>query len=101
MLTSQIKKVLSEIETNKVDDLIIAKVALRNLDAGYQDAGIETPEWVIDGINDLEREITNRNRAQLTKDLKKAKARRYALASADEKRKTLDSQIAELEKKLA
>jgi len=101
MLVGQIKKILSDIETNGVDDLIMTKVNLQALDKGYQESGVESPEWIIDGINSLTREITDRNRSQLIGDLKRAKARREAASTLDEKRKKLDSEIEALEKKLA
>jgi len=101
MLVGQIKKILGDIETNGVDDLIMTKVNLQSLDKGYQESGVESPEWIIDGINSLTREITNRNRAQLLGDLKRAKARREAVSTLDEKRKKLDNEIEQLEKKLA
>ena len=101
MLLRQIKSVLDAIDTNGIDDLILAKSGLQNLLNGYEDSGVDIPDWVIDGINSLNREIVNRNRAALEAQLKKAKASREALATVTEKRKSLDSKIAELEKKLS
>lgn len=83
-----------------LEDLILAKVDLRNLDAGCQEAGVETPEWVVDKLSLVTSEITNRNRVELQRQLKTAKARRSALATMDEKRKAMDATIAGLEAKL-
>lgn len=83
-----------------MEDLILAKSALRSLDNGVQEAGIETPEWVTDKMALVTAEITNRNRVELQKRLKAVKARRSALATMDEKRSRLESEISDLEKKL-
>lgn len=83
-----------------IDNLILAKAALTNLAAGYQELGVETPEWVVDKFNQVSRELVERNRAELERRLRSAKARRAGLATAEEKRKGLDDEIAQLEAKL-
>ena len=82
-----------------VEDLILAKAALTTLDAGFQELGIETPEWITDKLNLVSAEIISRNRAELQRRLKAAKARRAGLATVDEKRRALDDEIAALEQK--
>lgn len=85
----------------QVEDLILAKVSLKILDGGFQESGVDTPDWILDKLQLIASEINNRNRADIQKQLKQAKARREAIATPDEKRGKLDAQIAELEKKLA
>jgi len=101
MRVQEIRKVLNDLDTNGVDELIMAKAGLVALNSGYADAGVDTPEWVIDGINLLAKEITGRNRAALTAQLKRLKASREALATVAEKRKAADEAIAALEAKLS
>ena len=100
MNATQIKRVIETLEAGSIEDLILCKAGLQDLDKGYQEVGVETPDWIIDGINTVSKEITDRNRAELGKRLKTAKARREALSSIDEKRKKLDDEIAALEGKL-
>lgn len=83
-----------------IDDLILAKAGLDALDAGYQDLGVETPEWVVDKATQVSQEIVNRNRAELQRRLKAAQARRAGLATPEEKRGQLDAEIAALQQKL-
>jgi hypothetical protein len=83
-----------------IEDLILGKSALSILDQGFQDAGVPTPEWVIIQLETVTDMIFKLVSASLKKQLREAKARRSALATADEKRQNLDTVIAELEKKL-
>ncbi len=83
-----------------VEALMLARYQLQVIDKGYQELGLETPEWVSDKMLDVEREITFRVKSELQRRLKTSKARRSALATADEKRSSLDADIAELEKRL-
>jgi hypothetical protein len=84
-----------------IEDLILAKSDLASLDAGYQELGIPSPEWVTDKLGIVSAEIVSRNRAELSRRLKVAKARRTALASVNEKRASVDAEIAALEQQLA
>lgn len=83
-----------------VEELIVGKAQLETVDSGYQSLGIETPEWVIDKLGETDREINSRVRGELQRRLRAAKARRAALRTREEQRSGLDSEIAELEKKL-
>ncbi len=87
-------------EVGTVEALMLARYQLQVIDKGYQELGLETPEWVSDKMLDVEREITFRVKSELQRRLKTSKARRSALATADEKRSSLDTEIAELEKRL-
>lgn len=61
----------------------------------------EVPEWVSIQLKVISREVKSRLADGLEKRLREAKARRTALAPAEEKRAALDMEIAELEKQLA
>lgn len=89
------------IDNISTEDLILAVAALRTLDAGYQEASADPPEWVVDQLSAITHEINQRNKLDLQKQLKTAEARRAALATADEKRQRLDEKIAALRQKLA
>jgi len=84
-----------------LEDLILARADLKALDEGYKETGLDTPEWVMDKLGLVSTEIVNRNRAELARALKNAKARRAALATMDEKRKALDDLITSLDQKLS
>ena len=100
MTPQQVKRIIQDSEANGVEELILAKSTLVTLDTGYQTEGIDSPEWVTDGLGTLSREITSRNRAELERQLKASLSRREALATVDEKRATLDEKIKALEEKL-
>jgi len=85
-------------EISSVEELLLAKNQLKVIDDGYQDLKLPTPEWVTDRLSDTDREITIRVQAELKRRLRTAKARRSALRTADEKRKDLEAEIADLEK---
>lgn len=87
-------------ETADLENLYLAKAVLKLIDQGYQEDGVETPEAIMDKMTAITGEITNRNRAELQKKLKMAKARRSSLATPDEKRTRLDVEIAKLESQL-
>lgn len=99
MNASQLKQFL--VDDIAIEDLILARGDLAKLDAGYQELNIETPEWVTDKLALVNKEIIDRNRGELQRRLKAAKARRAGLATAEEKRAGLDAEIAALEQSLA
>lgn len=100
MKVRELKNLLTD-ETVDIGDLILAQADLQTLDKGFQEAKIDTPEWVIDKLGEVNRAIVDINRAEFQRKLRAAKARRAALATPDEKRKVLDEEIAQLEKKLS
>lgn len=95
-----IEETTSVEEVGTVEVLMLAKSQLKVIDEGYQELGLATPEWVSDKALEVEREITSRVKAELQLRLKRSRARRAALATADEKRQSLDAEIVELEKRL-
>ena len=70
----------------ELDDLVLAKDALITLDRGYQELGVDTPEWITDKLAAVSNEIVSRNRAELQRQLRAAKARRAALSTREEHR---------------
>jgi hypothetical protein len=97
---AQIKNVIASVSDTNIENLLIAKGTLGVLENQYFDAGLETPEWVIDGINAIKREVTARSRAELELRLKKTLAQREALATVSERRSKLDAEIKALNEKL-
>lgn len=91
----------TDTEVLQVEELMVAQAQLQTIDAGYQDLKLETPEWVIDKLQEVATEIKLRVQSELARRLKVAKARRSNLRTADEKRRDLDLEIAELEKALS
>lgn len=98
MTAEKLQQLLTD--TISIDNLILAKAALTTLAAGYQELGVEAPEWVVDKFTLVSRELVERNRAELERQLKRAMAQRAGLATPDEKRKSLDEQITNLKAKL-
>lgn len=88
------------VDNVKLEELMLAKEQLRVIDSGYQELKMDTPEWVTDKFSEVTHEINSRVRAELMRRLKAAKARRSGLMTADERRKMLDDEIAELEAKV-
>jgi len=99
MNAKQLKSLLTE-DVDVMEDLILAKINLKAIDAECQAISIQTPDWVIDKLSLVSAEITKRNRVELQRRLKTAKARREAIATPDEKRRSLESEIEQLEKAL-
>jgi hypothetical protein len=83
-----------------VEDLYLARGVLRMVDSGYQEDGIDTPEFIVDKLNSINRELTLRNRADIERKLKLAKARRDGLKTRDERLADINAEIAKLEQKL-
>lgn len=87
-------------ETASLEDLYLARGVLKMVDQGFTEDSLETPEQIIDQLANINSEITNRNRAELTRQLKAAEARRSSLKTREEKAQELDGTIASLKQKL-
>jgi hypothetical protein len=87
-------------EFDTVEELFIAQNQLKVVDNGFTNIGLDSPEWVTDKLLSVESEINLRVKSEIQRKLKTAKARRSALASRSERKKTLDAEIKELESKL-
>lgn len=80
-----------------VDEAVSLYAFGKTLGQTYSEFGLEAPEWVGEQLEVLSREIKDRQRDALIRDLKNAKAQREGLATVDEKRAKLDARIARLE----
>jgi ABC-type phosphate transport system auxiliary subunit len=89
-----------DVDTADMDELILNQAMLRLVNQGYEEAGIETPEYILDRLAAISREITERNRAELQKRLRTLKLKREGLKTREEKAKDMEAEIAELESKL-
>ena len=84
-------------EVNTVAELFLSRSQLRTIMSGYEELKLDTPEWVIDRVETIEREINLRVNSDLQLRLRQAKARRASLLTNEEKRASLDSEISMLE----
>ena len=100
MFVQQIKDVIRDIDSRKLEDLVLAKEILGLMAKGFEAGLTDIPEWIIDGINLLSREATNRSRAELERELKKEEARIEALATREDRRVKAAERIVLLKKKL-
>ena len=100
MTLQWIRDVVRDIDNRKLEDLILAKEILALMAKGFESGLTDIPEWIIDGINLLSREATNRSRAELERELKKEEARIEALATREDRRVKAAERIALLKKKL-
>jgi hypothetical protein len=88
-------------EIDTIPELLLVQAQLRTIDFGHQELKIATPEWVIDQMMSISREINRRIEGDLKRRLKNARARREAVSTPDERRTKLDAEIVELEAKLS
>lgn len=84
-----------------LEDLFVAEDQLETVKVKYEAYRTEAPEWVNSQLNAVRIEIKTRIAGQLQMRLRNAKVRRSALRTADEKRKDLDIEIEDLEKRLS
>lgn len=83
-----------------MDDAVALLAFGRTVVKTYEENSLETPEWLKESIAQLEREVKARRRDNLERALKNARARRDSLKTAEEKRATLDEEIARITKAL-
>jgi hypothetical protein len=89
-----------EIDTTDIENLMIVKRQLMVIDEEYVSMSLTTPDWVLDKLGEVSREIKNRVEAELTRKLRNAESRRDALKTVSEKRDDLDKSIASLKAQL-
>ncbi len=87
-------------DVDSVEDLFLIKRDLKTMDEGFQELGLETPEWISEKLLNITAEITSRVRAELQRQLRTDKARYAAMAPKEEVRSLLKAKITDLEKKL-
>lgn len=85
-------------EVGTIEELLLAKNQLEVINKGYKDLSLSVPKWVLDKHVAIDEEIRYRIKAELQRKLKIAETRRSQLRTADEKRRDLDAEIAELKK---
>lgn len=88
-------------ELSSIDELFIARSQLQSIASGYKELGMTAPDYIDVKLADIVHEIKARARVALQKRLQKAQARRKSLRTADEKRNSLDAEIANLKGQLA
>ena len=89
------------IDNVPVEDLMLVLSDLKSIDKEFQEINVQTPEAVIDKIVEMKNEIKSRNRAELLRRLKEAKARESALETQSEKRKKAKEEITRIEAALS
>lgn len=91
---------LKNLKTESVvalEDLMALSAFATSLLSAYDAHKVAVPEWITDANAALSREIKTRVRDELEARLKKIKAQRESLKTAEEKRAALDREAAELE----
>jgi len=86
-----------KVKNNTIEDLVAARGDLKTLAANFNDLSLEVPEWLSEKIAEVDLEVKSMSKAEKMATLKKLKAQSSALMSRDEKRKSIDDQIAALE----
>lgn len=81
------------------EEILTLSVFGEGLLAGYSANDLQAPEWLVANTAQLRKEIASRRDENLDKALQVARARRSELRTAEEKRKDLEAEIAELEAK--
>lgn len=73
----------------------------RALLAEFEALSVEAPDWATENLAAVRREVKSRNADRLNAKLKAAQARLETLKSPDEKRKSVEDEIAKLTAQLA
>ena len=83
-----------------LEELISLRAEARAMVQEYEAQTLQVPEWLKNAATTLDSEIKLRARDEKLRRLNEVKARRAALATPEEKRAGLDSEIAALEESL-
>lgn len=84
-----------------IDEAVALSAFGGALQARYEELGVAVPDWLDANMKTLDREIADRVRDGLSKDLREKRARLESLKPADQKRRELATEIKRLEKALA
>lgn len=95
-----LKQILSNDAEISLADLILAQKSLRDLAAGYGEAGVDVPAWVTNKESLVTDEITRMVRADLLRKLENAESQLDALRTPTEKRAALAQEIEQIKGKL-
>ena len=85
------------VEDTNVEELMLSRAELLDIEMGYEHFGIDSPEWVTDKLMQVNSEIETKLKAQKLRKLKNLKAIRETLKTKTERRDETDAAIAELE----
>lgn len=86
-----------DVEAIQFDEGIVVLAMLKLVRKEYEDESIPLPEWLVQKIASLQREVKIRHRDYLAAALLRAKTARDTLKTRDEKVKDLDGEIARLD----
>lgn len=84
-----------------LDELVALRAYGASLAAAYSSFGLETPEWLTETNGRLAKEVEDRSRDMLERELRETENRIEALKTADEKRTDLKGKAERLKAKLA
>jgi len=90
---------LRRLDAIDVDEEVFLSAQARAFAAEYVTYGAEQPDWLTQGLIDLDRDIRSKQDAIIQKRLRDLKARRSAMLPREDKLKNLDAEIAALEAK--
>ena len=83
-------------DTDDLEVLVGVRAELKLLATSFDELNMETPEWVLNAIVNVEDKVKSLMKAERLAALRKLELKRAALATPDEKRKALDDEIATL-----
>lgn len=87
-------------EKHDLDELVALKAFGDQMSNTYTVLGLEQPEWLKDRVEDIGREVVNRSRDLLAKELKETNLRLEGLKTQAEKREELLAKQARLQARL-
>jgi hypothetical protein len=99
-MISALRAVASRVKEADLDEAVALLAFGKTVKATYQEHEMDTPDWLVESLDALEKEIKSRRRDYIEKEIKTSQARLEALKSADEKRADLRDKIDRLQKQL-
>lgn len=84
----------------EIDEAVELSAVARSLESEYDALGIDTPGWLRQASDTLREEIAKRTQAAELAKLKTLEAQLESLKTAAEKRRDIERQIAEAQKRL-
>ncbi len=96
-----LKSEMLAISVDDFHDLVLAVIQLRVVSDGYEDLGIDRPQWLVEKLRDAESDLKHRRRNAKERQLIELRMKRDGLKSLDEKRGDTEEEIRKLEEELA
>lgn len=87
-------------EDVSIENLMLIKAALMDVQMGYDAYEFPVPEWVDEKYNEVNSEIELKLRAQLMRDIKRETAMQETYKTKVEKRKDSEDRVASMKKTL-